>query len=73
MTPDLLLTIIQTAIGIFTISIIILLIHPRSRSYLFSMHHKETKDHKGSQLLHIGEMIAYPIIWLLKIIATILK
>ena len=73
MTPELLLTIIQTMIGIFTITIIVLLIHPKSRNYLFSMHPEETKDQKGSQLLHVGEMIAYPIIWLLKIIATILK
>jgi hypothetical protein len=73
MTPELLLLMIQTAIGIFTITIVVLLIHPKSRRYLFSMHPEETKDSKGSQLLHIGEMIAYPIVWLFRIIAAILK
>ncbi|MGE8561834.1 MAG: hypothetical protein ACN6NJ_12975 [Acinetobacter sp.] len=73
MTPELLLLIIQTAIGIFTITIIVLLIHPKSRRYLFSMHPEETKDSKGSQLLHIGEIITFPLIWLFKIIFSIFK
>lgn len=73
MTPELLLTIIQIAIGIFTVVIIILLIIPKSRKWLSNMQPAPQRKQRGLDLSNGIEVIFYPIYWLIKIIIGFFK
>ncbi|WP_216935612.1 MULTISPECIES: hypothetical protein [unclassified Acinetobacter] len=73
MTPEILLTIIQIAIGIFTVAIIILLIIPKSRKWLSEMQPEPRRKQHGLGWADGLEFIFYPIYWLIKIIAAIFK
>ncbi|WP_312326123.1 hypothetical protein [Acinetobacter sp.] len=73
MTPELLLIIIQTAIGIFTVAIIILLIIPKSRKWLSEMQPEPRRKQRGLGLADGLELIFIPIYWLIKLITGIFK
>lgn len=73
MAPGILLTIIQIAIGIFTVAIIILLIIPKSRKWLSKMQPEPRRKQRGLGLADGLEFIFYPIYWLIKIIIAIFK
>ncbi|MBU3848532.1 MAG: hypothetical protein H9855_16495 [Candidatus Acinetobacter avistercoris] len=73
MTPEILLTIIQIAIGIFTVAIIILLIIPKSRKWLSEMQPEPRRKQRGLGLADGLELIFIPIYWLIKLIAGIFK
>ncbi len=73
MTPELLLIIIQTAIGIFTVVIIILLIIPKSRRWLSETQPEPRRKQRSLDLVDGLEFIFYPIYWLIKIIIAIFK
>lgn len=72
MTTELLLTIIQVAIGIFAVVIVLLLIIPKSRKWLSEMQPEPRRKQRGLDL-PIIEVIFYPIYWLIKIIIAIFK
>ena len=73
MTPEILLTIIQIAIGIFTVAIIILLIIPKSRKWLSEMQPEPRRKQRGLGLADGLELIFIPIYWLIKLITGIFK
>ena len=73
MTPEILLIIIQIAIGIFTVAIIILLIIPKSRKWLSEMQPEPRRKQRGLGLADGLELIFIPIYWLIKLIAGIFK
>lgn len=73
MTSELLLIIIQTAIGIFTVVIIILLIIPKSRRWLSETQPEPRRKQRSLDLVDGLEFIFYPIYWLIKIIIAIFK
>ncbi|MFZ0023717.1 hypothetical protein [Acinetobacter sp.] len=73
MTPELLLAIIQTAIGLFALVIIILLLIPKCRKRLSEMQPEPRRKQRGLGLVNGIEVIFYPIYWLIKLIAGIFK
>ncbi|WP_180134551.1 hypothetical protein [Acinetobacter sp. YH12070] len=73
MTPELLLTIIQIAIGIFTVIIIILLIIPKSRKWLSNMQPEPRRKQRSEDFAYGMDFILYPIYWLIKIIIRLFK
>lgn len=73
MTPELLLTIIQIAIGLFALVIIILLLIPKCRKQLSELQAEPRRKQRGLGLANGIEVIFYPIVWLFRIIAAILK
>ncbi|WP_168406222.1 hypothetical protein [Acinetobacter indicus] len=73
MTTELLLTIIQVAIGIFAVVIVLLLIIPKSRKWLSEMQPEPRRKQRGLDFSYGIEVIFYPIYWLIKIIIAIFK
>ena len=73
MTPELLLAIIQTAIGIFALVIIILLLIPKCHKWLSEMQPEPRRKQRGLGLADGIAFIFYPIYWLIKIFITIFK
>ncbi|MFD1436956.1 hypothetical protein HLH14_12315 [Acinetobacter sp. ANC 4282] len=73
MTPELLLTIIQSAIGLFTIIIIVMLIHPKWRKRITEPKEDTPIKQRGYGLFYGMEFILYPVFWLFKIIFSIFK
>lgn len=73
MTPELLLTIIQSAIGLFTIIIIVILIHPKWRKEITEPEVYSPRKQRGIGLFYGMDFILYPIFWLFKIIFSIFK
>ncbi|MDM1334464.1 hypothetical protein HXZ93_00125 [Acinetobacter pseudolwoffii] len=73
MTPELLLTIIQTLIGLFALVIIILLIMIKWRKRLSAAQPVPYRKQRGLGLADGLEFIFYPIYWLIKIIIAIFK
>ncbi|KGT47354.1 MULTISPECIES: hypothetical protein [Acinetobacter] len=73
MTPDLLLFVIQIAIGLFALVIIILMLIPKSRKWLSEMQPEPRRKQRGLGLVDGIEFIFYPIYWLVRIIVAIFK
>lgn len=73
MTTELLLTIIQVAIGIFAVVIVLLLIIPKSRKWLSEMQPESRRKQCGLDFSYGIEVIFSPIYWLIKIIIAIFK
>ncbi|EXF57728.1 putative membrane protein [Acinetobacter sp. 1294596] len=73
MTPELLLTIIQIAIGIFIAVIIILLMIPKSRKWLAEMQPTPHRKQRSEDFVFGMDFILYPIYWLIKLIIGIFK
>ncbi|AVH14863.1 hypothetical protein CAP42_14070 [Acinetobacter indicus] len=73
MTTELLLTIIQVAIGIFALVIIILLMIPKYRKWLSERQPEPRRKQRGLDFSDGIEVIFYPIYWLIKIIIAIFK
>lgn len=73
MTPELLLTIIQTALGIFAVVITILLLIPKCRKQLSELQPESRRKQRGLGLANGIEVIFYPIYWLIKIVIAIFK
>ncbi|ATO18380.1 hypothetical protein BS636_01170 [Acinetobacter sp. LoGeW2-3] len=73
MTPELLLAIIQIAIGVFALIITILLLIPKCRKWLSEMQPEPRRKQRGLGLSNGIEVIFYPIYWLFKIIVAIFK
>ena len=73
MTPELLLTIIQTLIGLFALVIIILLIMFKWRKRLSAAQPVPYRKQRGLGLADGLELIFIPIYWLIKLIAGIFK
>lgn len=73
MTPELLLTIIQTAIGIFALVIVILLMIPKCHKRLSEMQPEPRRKQRGLGLADGIEFIFYPIYGLIRIVIAIFK
>lgn len=73
MTPELLLTIIQIAIGLFALVIIILLLIPKCRKQLSELQPEPRRKQQGLGLANGIEVIFYPVYWLIKIVIAIFK
>lgn len=73
MTPELLLTIIQIAIGLFALVIIILLLIPKCRKQLSELQPEPRRKQRGLGLANGIEVIFYPIYWLIKVVIAIFK
>ncbi|MDM1781967.1 hypothetical protein [Acinetobacter sp. 10FS3-1] len=72
MTTELLLTIIQLVIGIFSVVIVFLLIIPKSHKSLPEAQPEPRRKQRGD-FSYGTEVIFYPIYWLIKIIIAIFK
>lgn len=73
MTPELLLFLIQIAIGIFALIITILLLIPKCHKWLSRMQPEPRRKQRGSGLPDGIEFIFYPIYGLIRIVIAIFK
>ena len=73
MTPELLQTFIQCALGLFLIGIILMLFHRKWRKKITEPEVYSPKKQQGIGLFYGIEFILYPFFWLFKIIFSIFK